>query len=198
MMANSFTRTDAKDLRGRILLLTIGLGFVALLERGSEWMFRKVLYGLPVPELGPPLLLRLFEMTHLLFFTLLAISSLSTMLSALYLDEETRFLLGCPVRLRTVWLARFFSGALRSSWFVLLADLPVLFAFGRVQGAPVWFPLAAAAFLVVYLLPPVSLGAAGAMLVVRYVPARRAKETLSLLALFGVVFVVAGVLLLRH
>lgn len=192
MIANSFTRTEAKDIRGRTLLLLIAAGFLVLLERGSYEIFDKLLHRLPDRDLGPPLILRLFEMTHILFFSLLAVSSLTTMLSALFLDEETRFLLGCPLRLRSVWSARFFSGATRASWFVILADLPLLFAYGRIQGAPLWYFPAAALLLVLYLVPPVSLGAAGAMLVVRYVPARRAKETLSLIALFGVVAAVMG------
>lgn len=196
-IANGFLRASWRDVRGQLLLLVLALLFVVGLERGAERIFRRLLFELPAPDLGPPLVARLIETAHVLFFALLAISTLSAMLSALYLDREVAFLLGAPVSLGAIWTSRFLIGGARASWFVVLADLPLLYAYGQVRDATWGYYPAAAILVLLFLIAPISLGAAGAMLVVRFVPAQRAKETLTILAVVGISAALVGMRLME-
>ncbi len=126
-----------------------------------------------------------------LFLALLMLlfSSFNSVLSSLYLSGDLDMLLIAPVPMRAVFIVKFFGGLLvqYAVLFALLA--PVLLGYG--QGIGYGAPYYVVTLLVLALLPllPAGLGALLVMAVVRVLPARRAREIVSILgALIGVTF----------
>jgi ABC-2 type transport system permease protein len=121
-----------------------------------------------------------------LALVMLVLTSFTTVLTSLYLSGDTDMLLAAPVPMRAVFIVKFFSGLLLP--YILLFGLlgPALLGYG--QGLGYGAPFFATTVLVLALLPllPAGLGALLVMLVVRVVPARRAREIVSVIGgLFG-------------
>lgn len=195
---------DVTERRFRNLMLFLGVAVFLLIGAGSFRVFNYLLNTMiEAPELGGPLVLRLLEMTFLLFFVMLFISSLSVTLSVLYLDPEVRFLLTTPVR-RTVLIAeRMLVIIVRASWFVVFAGIAMLGGLclsipgdvtpvdRLVDGALPY--LLSLMILVLYLIPPVVAGVAATTIIIRYVPAKRAKSTLLVLTVIALSLIVVGI-----
>jgi ABC-2 type transport system permease protein len=116
----------------------------------------------------------------------LILTSFTTVLTSLYLSGDTDMLLAAPVPMRAVFVVKFFGGLIVP--YILLFGLlgPALLGYGQGLGyGPVYY---VAAVLTLSLLPllPAGLGALLVMAVVRVVPARRAREIVSVIGgLFG-------------
>lgn len=139
---------------------------------------------LPVLDLVPSVIL--FAALIMLIF-----SSFSSVLGSLYLAGDIDMLLVAPVPMRAVFIVKFFDGLLPQ--YVLLFALlgPVLLGYG--QGLGYGWLYIVTALLVLLLLPllPAGLGALLVMAVVRIIPARRARDIVSILGgLLGVLFYV--------
>ena len=127
----------------------------------------------------PSIILTLFSFPLLL-------SSISFALSTLYLSRDLDTLLVTPVPVRSVFLARFLEGLVTTYllFFTLLA--PALAGYGQALGYGFGFYLTL--FFVLLLLPllPVSIGALLTMLLVRFIPAKRLRDVLTVVGgLFG-------------
>ncbi|HEY0605980.1 MAG TPA: hypothetical protein VGD58_23855 [Herpetosiphonaceae bacterium] len=127
----------------------------------------------------PSIMLTLFSFPLLL-------SSISFALSTLYLSRDLDTLLVTPVPVRSVFLARFLEGLVTTYllFFTLLA--PALAGYGQALGYSAGFYLTL--FIVLLLLPllPVSIGALLTMLLVRFIPAKRLRDVLTIVGgLFG-------------
>lgn len=139
----------------------------------------------------PSIILTLFSFPLLL-------SSISFALSTLYLSRDLETLLVTPVPVRSVFLARFLEGLVTTYllFFTLLA--PALAGYGQALGYSVGFYLAL--FVVLLLLPllPVSIGALLTMLLVRFIPAKRLRDVLTVVGgLFGFAIYVGSQMLTR-
>ncbi|MEN9939023.1 MAG: hypothetical protein RLZZ387_5602 [Chloroflexota bacterium] len=141
--------------------------------------------GLPT-DLGPYLAALpstvLFSALLLLVFT-----SFGTVLSSLYLSGDLDMLVAAPVPMRAVFVVKLLGGLAvpYALLFVLLG--PALTGYGRGLGyGPAYFA-ATALVLLLFPLLPVGLGALLVMAVVRVVPARRARDIVSVIGgLLGV------------
>ncbi len=117
---------------------------------------------------------------------LLILTSFTTVLTSLYLSGDTDMLLVAPVPMRAVFVVKFFGGLIVP--YIMLFGLlgPALLGYG--QGMGYGAPFFVAATLTLALLPllPAGLGALLVMAVVRVIPARRAREIVSVIGgLFG-------------
>lgn len=123
-----------------------------------------------------------------ILFTL-TFSSFATMLSVLYLSNDLEFLLAAPVPMRSVFLAKFITTLLGNLGIYLLIGLPALVGFGQGLGYnPVYYVLLPIVPLLLAMIP-VGLGGLLVMLLVRYIPARRLREVLTVIgALIGASF----------
>ncbi|EFO81168.1 hypothetical protein OSCT_0965 [Oscillochloris trichoides DG-6] len=141
---------------------------MALANPGMPSDFRPYLDALP----GLVLLGTLF---------MLLLSSFSSLLSSLYLSGDMDMLLVAPVPMRAVFTVKFFGGLI-SQYIILFALIgPVLLGYGQGLGyGPLYFVCAGAVLLVLPLFPA-GLGTLLLMAVVRVLPARRAREMVSLL-----------------
>lgn len=139
----------------------------------------------------PSIILTLFSFPLLL-------SSISFALSTLYLSRDLDTLLVTPVPVRSVFLARFLEGLVSTYllFFTLLA--PALAGYGQALGYGFGFYVTL--FFVLLLLPllPVSIGALLTMLLVRFIPAKRLRDVLTVVGgLFGFAIYVSSQLLTR-
>lgn len=123
-----------------------------------------------------------------ILFTL-TFSSFATMLSVLYLSNDMEFLLAAPVPMRSVFLAKFITTLLGNSGLYLLIGLPALVGFGQGLGYnPIYYVLLPFVPLLLAMIP-VGLGGLLVILLVRYMPARRLREILTVVgALIGASF----------
>jgi ABC-2 type transport system permease protein len=174
-------------MRGAVGLLTSEEFLAALAEAGREnpaaslpTDFRPYLAALPS--------IALFGTLALLIFT-----SFSTVLSSLYLSGDLDMLVVAPVPMRAVFVVKLFGGLLVPYvlLFVLLA--PALLGYGQALGYGPAFFTAAVVILLLFPLLPVGVGALLVMVVVRLVPARRARDIVGVIGgLLGVAWYVVS------
>jgi ABC-2 type transport system permease protein len=144
------------------------------------------------PELSADpaaLLAALPSVALLAALALLIFSSFSSLLSSLFLSGDMDMLLAAPVPMRAVFVVKFFGG-LAVQYLLLLALLgPVLIGYGQGMGYGPLYHLCAVLALLLTPLLPAGIGALLVMAVVRVLPARRAREIVSVLGgLIGVAF----------
>jgi len=111
----------------------------------------------------------------------LVLSSFSSVLSSLYLAGDMDMLLTRPVPMRAVFMVKFFSGLLPQYGLLFVLLGPVLLGYGLGMGYGWLYLLAAFATLLLLPLLPIGLGALLVMAVVRVIPARRARDIVSVL-----------------
>lgn len=138
-------------------------------------------------ELGVILSLKIFEMVWITIFAMLIFSAMVTSVSTLYLSSDNEIILAAPVQEGEVYLMRYLTTTVDTSWMVLLFSVPVFGAFARVFDAGwLFWPLLLAA------VPATAcIATATAMLatvcLVYFFPARRTKDiVLYLSLLFGI------------
>jgi hypothetical protein len=90
-------------------------------------------------------------------------------------------LLTRPVPMRAVFIVKFFSGLLPQYGLLFVLLGPVLLGYGHAMGYGWLYLLAALATLLLLPLLPIGLGALLVMAVVRVIPARRARDIVSVL-----------------
>jgi ABC-2 type transport system permease protein len=164
--------------RGAVLLL-LGLVFWGA---AFAIVYRVLRHFKGVEEIGSVLAAKLLGLTFLAFGSILLLSNLITALSSFFLAKDLDFLASTPVHSVRFYFAKLLETMLHSSWMVALLAVPILTAYGIVyEGGPLYPLIALAAFLPFLTIPAV-IGSACTLLLVTVVPAQRAKELLSLVA----------------
>ena len=124
------------------LLLFSAIGSIFWI--GAFLIFYRVLtYFQSVQDFGDILAMKLLSMMIITFFTLLLFSSIINSLSHLYLSRDLSLMHSMPVTIRDIFLARWLSSALDSSWMVVAFSLPVFLSYGLVYKAGIAFYLIA-------------------------------------------------------
>ena len=138
-------------------------------------------------ELGVILSLKIFQMAWITIFAMLIFSSMVTAVSTLYLSSDNEIILAAPIRPDEIYLMRFVTTTLSTSWMVLVFSLPVFGAYSKVfKAGPLFWPL------LLLTVPAMALiASAVAMLMtvilVYFFPARRTKDIILYLSLlFGI------------
>jgi len=185
-LKNRLTRLAPGDKLRTAVLIVLGLAFWAVLFGVS---FRVLVYFKTIEGLGDLLALRLLSMILLTFFSVLVFSNIITSLSTYYLSGELDILLSSPVRVETIYRAKFIETIIDSSWMTLIYGLPVFIAYGAVFKASVPFYVGLIFTLVPYLCVPAAVGIVVTMLLVNAFPARRAKDVIVLLGLLSFVII---------
>jgi ABC-2 type transport system permease protein len=168
------------------MLILLGIVFWAFLFGVS---YRVLSYFKTIEGLGDLLALRLLSMILLSFFSILLFSNVVTALSTFYLSGELDILFSAPIRIETIYHAKFIETIIDSSWMTLIYGLPVFMAYGIVFKASLFYYLGLLLTLVPYLCIPASLGIVVTMLLVNAFPARRAKDIVVLFGLLSFVVV---------
>jgi len=177
----------------------IVLGFVGIVFWGLLFgiIFRMLRYFEAAEGIGDVLAVKLLSLIFLAFLSILLLSNIITALTAFFLGRDLELLAAAPVDSARVYGARLTETMIQSSWMVVLVLVPVLTAYGITYGGSITFVLAAVVTVACYLVLPAVVGTAITLLLVNIFPARRARDLLALLALFGAAALVVLFRLLR-
>jgi ABC-2 type transport system permease protein len=177
---NRLTRLKKGDGLKTAVLALLGVAFWAFLFIVS---YRVLSYFRTVEGLGDLLALRLLSMVLLMFFSILVFSNVVTSLSTFYLSGELDILHSSPVRIESIYRAKFIETLIDSSWMTLIYGLPVFIAYGAVFKAGAAYYAGFLFTIVPFLIIPAAIGIIVTMLLVSAFPARRARDVLVLLGL---------------
>jgi ABC-2 type transport system permease protein len=114
-----------------------------------------------------------FGMFYAALMVMLAFSSAIILYSSLFRSRDIPLLLTLPARVERVFLHKFQEAILLSSWAFLLLGSPMLLAYGIVAGAPWYYYLLLAPFLVAFTYIPAGMGAIVCLGIVRWLPGGR-------------------------
>ena len=138
-----------------------------------------------------------YNVFFLTLFTMMTISSGVIVYSTLYRSREVRFLLTTPTSIRRVVLHKFQETILFAGWGLLLLGTPLLIAFGRQNGASLFYYISLLPFLLSFIILPVGLGTISCLLIVRYLPRLRMHAAMSLILLTVIAVIGFAYLMLR-
>ncbi len=149
--------------------------------------FRVLSYFHSQDELGVILSLKIFQMAWITIFAMLIFSSMVSSVSTLYLSSDNEIILAAPVDYEELYLMRFITTMLGTSWMILIFSFPVFGAYAVVfKAGPLFWPLLLLA------VPSMTLIASGiamllTVILVYFFPARRTKDIILYLSiLFGI------------
>jgi ABC-2 type transport system permease protein len=146
-------------------------------------VYRVLSYFRGVAEIGDLLSTKLLGLVLLTFSSILLLSNVITALSSFFLAKDLDLLAASPVHSIRFYLAKLVETMLHSSWMVVLLAVPLFAAYGIVyDGGPLW-PVVVVGAFIPFLVVPAAVGSTLTLLLVNLVPARRAKELLSLIAI---------------
>lgn len=165
-----------------IFLLAAGLCLVIFLAtaKAVDYFHRQ-------DELGIILSLKIFQMGWMTIFAMLIFSSMVTSVSTLYLSEDNEIILSSPTQLPELYLMRYTTTSIYTSWMMVVFSLPVFCAFGYIfKTGPLYYLI-----LVLTVLNIAAIGCGFAMLLtillVYLFPAKRTKDIVFYLSLcFGI------------
>ena len=191
------------------------LGAVGVLFWGMLFaiIFRMLRYIRAAAGIGDLLALKLLSLILLAFLSVLLLSNIITALTSFFLSRDLELFAAAPVDDLRMYFARLIESMIHSSWMVIIVLVwgrralvlagaavvlvPVFVAYGVAYGAGPLYVLVSIATLLSYLVLPAVLGAALTLILVNVFPARRARDLLALLALFGAAGLVVLFRLLR-
>ena len=175
------------------------MGFVALIFFAIVFaiVYRVLGHFRAQPGIGDLLAGKLLGMILLAFLSILLLSNIITSLSSFFLARDLELLTAAPVDGLRVYTARFVETLTNSSWMMLVVLMPILLAFGVAYGITIPFVLTTIVALLSFLILPAVAGTAITQVLVNVFPARRARDLLALIALFGAAALVMLFRLLR-
>ncbi len=104
--------------------------------------FKVLTYFHSQDELGIILSLKIFQMIWITFFAMLVFSAMVTAVSTLYLSEDNEIILASPLPPCEIYLMRYLTTSVSTSWMVLVFSLPLFGAYGQVfQAGLLFWPL---------------------------------------------------------
>ena len=160
-------------------------------------IYRLLDYFRATPGVGDLLAVKLLGLILLSFLSILLLSNIITALSSFFLARDLELLAAAPVDGVRVYGARLLETALNSSWMMVLVLVPILSAYGVAYGAGLRYVLVCLAVLGCFLTLPAVVGTAVTQVLVNVFPARRARDLLALIALFGAAALIMLFRLLR-
>ncbi len=184
---------EGSQLRVAVLGL-IGVIFWAIL---FGIIYRMLMYFKGAAGIGDVLALKLLGLILLAFLSVLLLSNIITALTSFFLARDLELYAAAPVDGARMYFARLIETMSHSSWMVVLVLLPVFVAYAVAYGAGWQYLAVVIPTLAAYLVLPSVIGAALTLMLVNVVPARRARDLLALLALFGAAGLVVLFRLLR-
>ncbi len=141
--------------------------------------------GLDIATVGSILVDQLMTMINLTLFSVLVFSNIVASLSALYLSRDLDLLVSSPIPHTRVFAAKFAQSTVNSSYMVVIFGLPIYFALGRAFGVGAGYYVATVFLLIPFILIPAAIGTLVTMLLLRFFPAKRTYQVLTVL---GMVF----------
>jgi len=169
------------------LLAFVGVFFWALI---FAVIFRMLLYFRGTQGIGDLLAGKLLGIALLTFLMILVLSNVIAALSTFFLSDDLELLVAAPMDPVRVYGARLVETIVDSSWMVALLSVPLIAAYGAVYAAGWRFYVLALVTMVPFLVLPAVVGSACTLVLVNVFPARRTRDLLALIGLFGAAAVV--------
>ncbi|MDR2406026.1 MAG: hypothetical protein LBE27_06615 [Deltaproteobacteria bacterium] len=182
---------------GRVKIISLTLFTVALWVALFLLSVRMIRSFYSVEGFGDILAQKTFALLWLSGVALLVFSSFITSLSSFYLARDLSLLMGAPVDRESVFWARSTQSILASAWMPTAFLFPVFLAFGYSFGAGFLYYLLLIPTAVPVMLIACFVSQTVVILLVNVLPARRTRDVLSLLGLFGFVILYMIFRLLR-
>jgi ABC-2 type transport system permease protein len=175
------------------------MGFVGLIFFSIVFgiIYRVLGHFRATPGVGDLLAGKLLALILLAFLSILLLSNIITALSSFFLARDIELISAAPVDSVRVYAARFIETVVNSSWMMLIVLLPILLAFGVSYGFSIEFIGVTVVALLSFLVLPAVVGTALTLVLVNVFPARRARDLLALIALFGAAALITMFRLLR-
>jgi len=163
-----------------LFLTGLAVGFLVM-----DYLFfhQVLLYLAKVPIVGKILTVRLLNMTFLTFFSMLLLSNIITALSTIYLSTDLPLLLSSPVRITSVFISKFIDTLVNSSWMILIFSLPIFIACGQIYHASFLYYGMLPIVLIPFLMIPANLGIGVTVLLMRFFPAKKTQQVLTVLGI---------------
>ena len=138
-------------------------------------------------ELGIILSLKIFQMSWALVFTMLIFSTMVSGVSALFLSNDNEIIFSSPASPKEMYLMRYLSISLYTSWMMIVFSLPVFGAFGHIFKAGPTYLLFMVPAVICIAAMATGIGLLVTILLVNLFPARRTKDIVVYLSLlFGI------------
>jgi len=187
---NTLTNT-LKALRGWKLVKNLMFGAVGLLMLSALYaaFWRLLAYLETVQLIGPMLSWKLTSMVLLMTFSMVIVSSIIISMSTLYYSFDLKFLISCPLDLRSVFMDKALETVFYSSWTLVLAILPYIIALGRVKALGAGFYLSYLFLMVPFVMLAGAVGIFFSMLVMYAFPSSKTRDITWLLGSLSVAFV---------
>jgi ABC-2 type transport system permease protein len=188
MLKNTLSRWSQEKIIKTVIIVGVGAGFII----GDYILFFRIIRYLKGVEIfGSFLLFQLLATVFLTFFSLLFFSNILTALSTFYISRDLDLLFSKPLPVWSVFGVKFLENIINSSWMVVLFGLPIFVALGKAYQASWFYYLLVPGVLIPFLLIPAGLGVGATVLLMRILPAKRAKELFSFVGLtFGAFLVI--------
>ncbi|MDR3153122.1 MAG: hypothetical protein LBW85_02340 [Deltaproteobacteria bacterium] len=170
---------------GRVKTISLAVFTLALWAALFLLSVRMIRSYYSVEGFGDILSYKTFSLLWISGAALLVFSAFITALSSFYLSRDLPLLMAAPVDRESVFWARSTQSVISSSWMPVSFLLPVFLAFGYAfRAGPLYYALLAPAALPV-VLSASFLSQTLVILLVNVLPARRTRDIVSLLGLFG-------------
>lgn len=175
--------------RHLVVHLAVGLAVMAVLIAGGTSFFHLLFFQVTqLEDFGEVLVNHLVGMVMMVFFSMLVFSNLIVTLSTTYVSHEVEFLMGQPVRHRSIFFVKLAESAIYSSWGFAILAVPFFLAFGHTRPVHVGvsFYGGTALLLIPFILIPAVIGGILAMVLNAILPARRTLKWTVLVVFLGV------------
>lgn len=182
---NRIFRSDWTAYAKAVFILTLGAGFWVIALHFLTGVLTR-LQGMEA-NIGNIIALKGLSLLLMLVFFLLIFSSLLAGINSFYLSPDLPVILSSPVSWDNIYLSKWLETAIKSSWMIMFAVLPVFIAFGMFFKTPVGYYLSLFLVLVMFVLIPASLGIFAGIFIMAVVPARRAKNIFLILGLLTLI-----------
>ena len=160
------------------LILFIGLYLISM---------KTIHYFHSQNELGIILSLKIFQMAWVIFFTMLIFSNMVSGVSALFLSRDNEIVFSSPAPLSDLYLTRYVSITIFTSWMMIIFSMPIFGAFGYVfEAGPIYYPLLLITITAIATTAS-GIGLLVTIILVNLFPAKRTKDIVVYLSLlFGI------------
>lgn len=146
---------------------------------------RLFLYLQKLPYIGEILIYKLIAIAFLIIFVMIIFSSLITTFSTMFFSSDLPFLITLPLSLRKIFSFKFIETSIHSSWMMILAYLPFIFAFAKVKKVGVDFFILLIILFVPFIFIATSLGTLLNLILMSIFPSSRTRD---LIFVFTVMF----------
>jgi ABC-2 type transport system permease protein len=192
IVLNSYRFATREKLYGRLLLGMLGVGFVL----GDYWFFKRIIdYILALPlDVWDILIPQFLTVICLTFFAMLVFSNIIASISTFYMSRDLDLLISTPVNMRELYASRFMQTTINSSWMLILFGIPIFVALGRSFHASAAYYAGMVLTVIPFIVIAAGIGVLVTILLMRYFPARKTYQFLSLV---GLVFMAGMVMFFR-